>query len=105
MQFSLSVLTTVATTLLAFTTTPVDAKTHSIKLNKLSNEETLDATKFQEYTNALANKYVNLFNKASGNPQAFGVQQILSSGGGNKQHPADIPLLLLKVKVVNMKHH
>ncbi|CCG22342.1 vacuolar aspartic proteinase [Candida orthopsilosis Co 90-125] len=93
MQFSLSVLTTVATTLLAFTTTPVDAKTHSIKLNKLSNEETLDATKFQEYTNALANKYVNLFNKASGNPQAFGVQQILSSGGGNKQHPADIPFV------------
>lgn len=91
MQFSLSVLSTIATTLLAFSATTVDAKTHSIKLNKLSNEETLDATKFQEYTNALANKYVNLFNKANGNPQAFGAQQVLSGGG--KKHKAEIPFV------------
>lgn len=84
-------MSTIATTLLAFSATTVDAKTHSIKLNKLSNEETLDATKFQEYTNALANKYVNLFNKANGNPQAFGAQQVLSGGG--KKHKAEIPFV------------
>ena len=68
MQLSLSALTTVA---LALTSSLVDAKAHSIKLSKLSNEETLDASNFQEYTNSLANKYLNLFNTAHGNPSNF----------------------------------
>ncbi|KAI3406332.1 APR1 [Candida oxycetoniae] len=56
----------------------VEAKPHSIKLNRLSNEETLDAATFQDYTNVLANKYLNLFNKAHGNPVGVGIQQVLS---------------------------
>ena len=76
MQLSLSALTTVA---LALTSSLVDAKAHSIKLSKLSNEETLDASNFQEYTNSLANKYLNLFNTAHGNPSNFGLQHVLTN--------------------------
>lgn len=39
----------------------VDAKTFSAKLNKIPAEETLDATRFSEYTSALAQKYINTF--------------------------------------------
>lgn len=78
MQLSLSVLSTVATALLSLSSV-VDAKSHNIKLSKLSNEETLDASNFHEYTNSLANKYMNLFNAAHGNPTSFGVQHVLSN--------------------------
>ncbi|KAG7661436.1 APR1 [[Candida] subhashii] len=76
MQLSLSVLSTIATTLLALTSC-VDAKKHSAKLTRLSNEETLDANTFKEYTSGLANKYLNLYNAASGNPS----QQLFSNKG------------------------
>ncbi|KAG2732140.1 hypothetical protein G9P44_004557 [Scheffersomyces stipitis] len=65
MHFSLSLLTTIATALLAL---PVDAGKHSAKLKKVPTEETLDANTFREYTDALSNKYMNMFNAAAGNP-------------------------------------
>ena len=95
MQLSLSALTTVA---LALTSSLVDAKAHSIKLSKLSNEETLDASNFQEYTNSLANKYLNLFNTAHGNPSNFGLQHVLTN------QEAEVPFVTPK-KEVNMMLH
>lgn len=68
MQLSISVLTTVATALLA----GVEAAKHSTKINKLSNDEALNVNGFKEYTGALADKYMNIFNAANGNPTAFG---------------------------------
>ncbi|EGW32988.1 uncharacterized protein SPAPADRAFT_60314 [Spathaspora passalidarum NRRL Y-27907] len=78
MQFSLSVLTTIATTLLALTA-PVDAKVHSAKLTRVSNEDTLNPEMFAEYTNSLANKYMTSFNLGAGNPVAHGIQHVLSN--------------------------
>ena len=71
MQLSLTVLTSVATALLALTQ-GVDAKVHSAKLSKIPVEETLDASSFKEYTGALATKYMNMYNAASGGPVGFG---------------------------------
>lgn len=46
----------------------VDAKPHSAKLSKVPNEEALSASTFHQYTESLANKYLNTFNVAMGNP-------------------------------------
>lgn len=91
MQFSFSILSSIATTLLLLTNSNVaDAKAHSLKLTRLSNEEMLDAQNFQDYTNTLANKYLNLFNKANGNPSySAGAQQVLKNG----EDVAEIPFV------------
>lgn len=72
MQFSLSVFTTIATALLSLPC--ADAAKHSAKISKIPVEETLNVNTFKEYTNGLANKYLNIFNAANGNPVAFGGQ-------------------------------
>lgn len=72
MQFSLSVFTTIATALLSLPF--ADAAKHSTKINKIPIEETLAVNTFKEYTNGLANKYLNIINAANGNPVAFGTQ-------------------------------
>ena len=72
MQFSLSVFTTIATALLSLPC--ADAAKHSAKISKIPVEESLNVNTFKEYTNGLANKYLNIFNAANGNPVAFGSQ-------------------------------
>ncbi|KAK6202713.1 aspartic proteinase precursor [Scheffersomyces amazonensis] len=67
MQFTLSTLATIATALLAL---PVNGAKHSTNLKRVPLEDTLGANTFQEYTNALSNKYVNLFNAANGNSES-----------------------------------
>lgn len=65
-----------------------DAKKFSTKLNKIPVEESLDAFRFQEYTSALAQKYVSAFAAAGyGNPYEE-----------NGQNPAEVPF------VSNSKH-
>lgn len=71
MHFSSSVLTSIATAILAFSAS-AEAGKHHAKLNKIPASEVLDANIFREYTGALANKYTNLYNAAHGNPVAFG---------------------------------
>ncbi|KAK6454451.1 aspartic proteinase precursor [Scheffersomyces xylosifermentans] len=85
MQFSISVLATIATALLAL---PVDAAKHSAKLKKVSVDETLNANTFKEYTGALANKYVAMFNAATTSNVA--AQQFLS---GNAANVAQVPFV------------
>lgn len=68
MQFSLSVFVTLATALLA----TVDAGKHSAKIKKVSRDTTLEAAKFEDYANAMANRYLNTFNAANGNPTFSG---------------------------------
>ncbi|WLF78092.1 aspartic proteinase precursor [Lodderomyces elongisporus] len=94
MQFSFSILSSIATTLLLLTNSNVaDAKAHSLKLTRLSNEEMLDAQNFQDYTNTLANKYLNLFNKANGNPSySAGAQQVLKNGEDVTEIPFVAPI-------------
>ncbi|KAK6464732.1 aspartic proteinase precursor [Scheffersomyces coipomensis] len=85
MKFSLSLLTTIATALLAL---PVDAGKHSASLKRVPLEDTLDANTFSEYTNALSNKYLNLFNAANGNP----TNQVIL-GGSNPANEAQVPFV------------
>lgn len=68
MQLSLSVLTTIALSLL----TTTEAAVHLAPIKKMPVAEQLAASSFKEYTSGLANRYLNAFNMASGNPVAFG---------------------------------
>lgn len=64
MQFSLSVLTTVAAVLVGTS----HAAVHSAKIQKLPVEETLAAATFKEYTNGLASRYLNAFRAGQQTP-------------------------------------
>lgn len=69
MHLSLSVLTTIAVSLLA----TAEAAVHSAPIKKMPVDEQLAASSFREYTSGLANRYLNTFNVANGNPSvAFG---------------------------------
>lgn len=67
MQFSLPILTSIATGLLALST-PVLAGKHTAKLNKVPVEENLNEANFKDYISQLQTKYVDTFNAAHGNP-------------------------------------
>ncbi|CAK7896919.1 saccharopepsin [[Candida] anglica] len=68
MQLSLSILTSIALAI-----TSVNGAVHSAKIQKIPVEESLGAAQFSDYTSALATKYLNQFNAASGGPGiAFG---------------------------------
>lgn len=75
MQFH--TLVTIALSLFAATS---EAKKFSTNLHKVPQDETLDASRFSEYTSALANKYVQAF--AGG-----------ASGSAKPQHVAEIPFV------------
>lgn len=62
----------------------VDAKKFSTKLNKIPVEESLDAARFSEYTNALSQKYMSAFEAAG-----FG-----AVNGDNAQQVAEVPFVL-----------
>lgn len=85
MQLSFSALSTIALAL----SSAANAAQHSIKLSKVSNDEALDANVFKEHANALAHKYLNTFNAASGNPVAFGGNsaQVPFVSGGEHEVP------------------
>lgn len=65
----------------------VDAKKFSAKLSKIPVEESLDAARFAEYTNALANKYMGAFAAAG-----FGeeVQQVAEVPFVQSKHEAPL---------------
>lgn len=81
MQFSLSVFVTLATALMA----TVDAGKHSAKIKKVGRDTTLHPDKFQDYANSMANRYLNTFNTANGNP---------SFAGGAASNENQIPFLV-----------
>ncbi|KAL7666670.1 Peptidase A1 domain-containing protein [[Candida] zeylanoides] len=93
MQLSLPVLTSIALALSGY----VNGAVHTAKIQKLPVEESLGAAVFSDYANALATKYVNLFNEANDaniatfkvqTPQAQGQIPFVGSGnGGSTETP------------------
>lgn len=67
MKLSLSVLTTIATTLLS----AVEAAKHSTNIHRVPHGETLDPSTFKEYTQGLTHKYVKTYQSVFGNSVEF----------------------------------
>ncbi|ODV82015.1 Asp-domain-containing protein [Suhomyces tanzawaensis NRRL Y-17324] len=91
MQLSLSVLTTIATALVAFSS-PADAKVHTVELGKVPVLDTLNSNIFSEYTSGLAQKYMNVYNLGSGNPGVQHGQKPLAEVPFVAQGEHELPL-------------